>query len=114
METVKVKLENVTIKEYYELEKILKRYGLDTEIISNETDGTELGFGFSELIILLPLLTPIVVELRKAFEAYLDYKKPLKQKISIKLEKNGKKLQIKSENSSLSSIEDFTAFFDDK
>ena len=113
-ERIKVTLENVTVKEYYELEKILKRYGIETEFIMKETDGTEMGFGFNELIILLPLLTPIIAQLRKAFEAYLDYKKPLNQKISVTLEKQGKKLQIKSENNTLPSIEEFTEFFNVK
>lgn len=113
-ERIKVNLENVGTKEYYELEMVLKRYGIETEVIQKETDGTEMGFGFDELIILLPLVTPLVVQLRKAFEAYLDYKKPSNQKISVTLEKEGKKLQIKSENSALPSIEEFTEFFNDK
>lgn len=113
-ERIKVNLENVGIKEYYELEKILKRFGIETEIIKKESDGTEMGFGFNELIILVPLLTPVLVQLRKAFEAYLDYKKPLNQKMCITLEKEGKKLKIKSENITLPSIEEFTNFFNDK
>lgn len=106
-----MKLDNANIKEYFELEKILKRYGIQTEFIQNKADGTEMGFGFSELIILLPLLTPMVVQMRKAFVAYLDYKKPLNQKISITLEKDGKKIQIKCENGDLPSIDEFTTFF---
>lgn len=113
-ERIKVNLENVGVKEYYELEKILKRYGIETEVIQKKTNGTEMGFGFNELIILLPLITPIAVQLRKAFEAYLAYKKPLNQKISVTLERSGKKLQIKSENNTLVSIDEFTEYFNDK
>lgn len=113
MKEIKVKLENASIKEYYELEKILKINGIETKIVLNESDGTEMGFGFNELIILLPLLTPLAVQVRKAFEAYLIYKKPVKQKVSVVLEKKDKKLKIDSENSQLPDIATFSAFFDE-
>lgn len=111
MEDLKVTLENASIKDYYDLEKILKRNGIEVKIIEQSPQGTEMGVSFSELIILLPLLTPIAVQIRKAIEAYLVFKKPLKQEIVVTLEKNGKKMKIQAVNSQFPDIETFRAFF---
>lgn len=113
MNQITVILENANTLDYYELEKILIRNGINAKVNHKELDGSELGLTFEELIILLPLLTPIVVQLRKAFEAFLDYKKPLNRKISITLEKKGKKLQITSENNDLIDIKELSSFFDE-
>ncbi len=111
MNKVTVKLENATTKDYHELKKILDLNGIHSEISHKEYDD-QLGLSFDELIILLPLLVPFAVEVRKAFEAYLDYKKSQKKKTIVHLEKNNKTLKISSENEEIPSLEDFNAFFD--
>lgn len=112
MNKVIVKLENATTKDYHELKKILDLNGIHSEISHKEYDDNQLGLSFDELIILLPLLVPFAVEVRKAFEVYLDYKKSQKKKTIVHLENNNKTLKISSENEEIPSIEDFNTFFD--
>lgn len=112
MEKVKIILVGSSVKEYYELNDILQRHQISSEIIENKGIGDELGFGFEELIILLPAMVPIFIQLRKAFEAYLLYKKPISRRIKIILEKDDKKLEIVSEDGAIVDIEKFEKFFE--
>lgn len=108
---VKVTLENATVADYHELADIFNSADINTKIVTQNTNGTEMGIGFGELIVLLPLLAPFVVQFRKVLVAYFTYKKPLNKKTSITLECNGKKLKIESENESMPSVEQIIAFF---
>lgn len=110
---IKVCLENADIKDYYELNKILIRRNVETKIINKKSDGNELGLSFEELIILLPLLTPITVEISKIIIAYFDYKKSQNKKINIIIEKNNKKFRLESENSKTPTIDEICAFLDE-
>lgn len=107
----KVILENATVADYHELAEIFHTAKINTEIVKQNKTGSEMGFGFGELIVLLPLVLPYVVQFRKVLVAYFTYKKPLNKKTSITLERNGKKLKIESENESMPSIEQFMDFF---
>ena len=90
---VKVTLEDATIADYHELAEIFHTANINTEIVTQNTTGSEMGLGFDELVVLF------------------TYKKPLNKKISITLEHDGKKLKIESENESIPSIEQFMGFF---
>lgn len=108
---IKVTLEDATVADYHELAHIFSSANINTEIVAQNANGSEMGFGFSELVVLLPLLVPFVVQFRKVIVAYFTYKKPLNKKTSITLECNGKRLKIESENESVPSVEQFIAFF---
>jgi hypothetical protein len=108
---VKVTLEDATIADYHELAEIFHTANINTEIVTQNTTGSEMGLGFDELVVLFPLVVPFVVQFRKVLVAYFTYKKPLNKKISITLEHDGKKLKIESENESIPSIEQFMGFF---
>ncbi len=111
MDKYRITLENSKMIDYYELEKTLKRSGIDTIIQNKESDGTELGEVFDGLIILLPLLTPAVIQLRKAIDSYFKYKKSQTKKVSITIEKNGKKMKIDTENADVPDVNKFLQFF---
>lgn len=108
---IKVILNEATVADYYELERIFNSGNIKSEIVTQNTDGTEMGIGFNELIVLLPLLTPCVIEFRKILIAYFKYRKPLNKKTTITLENNGKKLKIESENEAMPSVDEFMIFF---
>lgn len=109
--TIKVILNEATVDDYYELERIFNSGNIKSKIVTKNTDGTEMGFGFNELVVLLPLLVPFVIQFRKILVAYFKYKKPLNKKTSITLEYNGKKIKIESENAAMPSVEQFMDFF---
>lgn len=108
---IKVILNEATVADYYELERIFNSGNIKSEIVTQNTDGTEMGIGFNELIVLLPLLTPFVIQFRKILVAYFKYKKPLNKKTTITLEYNGKKLKIESDNEAMPSVDEFMIFF---
>lgn len=108
---IKVILTNATIDDYYELERVFKSGNINAEILTKNASGAEMGFGFSELVVLLPLLTPFVIQFRKVLTAYWTYKKPLNKKRSVILECNGKKLKIESENDEMPSVDELMVFF---
>lgn len=110
---IKITLDHAAVADYYELESIFNSGNIKAEIMTQDSDGTEMGFGFRELIVLLPLLTPFVIQFRKILIAYFAYKKPLNKNTSITLECNGRKLEIKEKNGSVPSIEELMIFFDD-
>ena len=107
---VRVILDEANAADYYELERIFRSGNISTEIVTKNTTGTEMGFEFSELIVLLPLLVPYVIQFRKILTAYWIYKKHIK-KIAITLECNGKKLKIESNNGVIPDIDELMAFF---
>lgn len=107
---IKVILNEATVADYYELERIFNLENIKSEIVTQNTDGTEMGIGFNEFIVLLPLLTPFVIQFRKVLVAYFKYKKPLNKKTMITLEYNGKKLIIESENEAMPSVDEFMTF----
>jgi len=108
---IKVTLDNATVADYHELQRIFNSGNINAEILTQDSTGSEMGFGFSELVVLLPLIVPFVIQLRKILTAYFTYKKPLNSKTSVTLECNGKKLKIESENEPIPSVEEFMAFF---
>lgn len=110
-EKVKIALDDATMADYYELKDILATGNISAEIETKGTTGNEMGFEFNELVVLLPLLTPYVVQLRKVLVAYFTYKKPLDKKTQVTLEYKGKKLKITSENEMLPSVEELMTFF---
>ena len=110
---VKIIIEGGAISDYYELESILKTGGINASIINDEMNGSELGLGFGELIVLIPLITPVIIELRKIIVSYLKYRQPLNKKTSIDLEYNGKKIRIESENDTIPNIDELMTFFND-
>lgn len=114
MEKYRVVLENSKVKDYYELERVLKRSGVDVSIQNPDSDGTEMGSVFDSLIILLPLVTPTVIQLLKALSTYFEYKKTQAKKVSIVIEKNGKTMRIETENIDILSAEEFISFFSDE
>ncbi|OQB13702.1 MAG: hypothetical protein BWY15_01550 [Firmicutes bacterium ADurb.Bin193] len=75
-----------------------------------DRDGSELGFGFEELVILLPLAVPVLVELKQILESFLDYLSTTK-KVKILLEKDNKKLEIDTANGKIPDIKDLEKFF---
>lgn len=111
MDKYRITLENSKMADYYELEETLKRSGIDTLMQNKKSDGTELGVVFDGLIIFLPLLTPAIIQLRKAVASYFDYKKSQAKKVSITIEKNGKKIKIDTENADIPSVDEFLQFF---
>lgn len=111
MDEYRITLKNSTATDYDELEKVLKRSGINVSIQEPKYDGTEMGGIVESLIILLPLLTPSIIQLRKALHSYFIYKKSQQKKIFIILEKNGKRMEIKTENTDIPGIEDFENFF---
>lgn len=108
---IKINIDEATVADYYELERIFKTGNISAEIVTKSTTGVEMGFGFSELIVLLPLLTPFVIQFRKVLSSYWAYKKNLKKKTSITLECNGRKLKIESENDVVPSVDELMVFF---
>ena len=108
---IRVTLESSDVAEYYELAEIFHSSDICVEIVTQKANGAEMGVSFSELVVLLPLVVPFIVQFRKILVAYFKYKKTLKKKTSITLECNGKKLKIESENESMPSVEQFMAFF---
>lgn len=112
MNEIKVVLHDSDEAEYYQFAEILKAYGIENKIVEKTGDGNEMGFGFSELIVLLPVLVPVLVEFRKALESYLNYKKSRVSKVDITLEKGNKKLHINTENSELPDIDNLKSFFE--
>lgn len=108
---IKVILNEPDISDYYLFSDILAEFGIDNEIIESEQEGNELGFDFSELIVLLPILLPYLEQLRKAVEAYFDYKKSMVAKVEVTLKNGEKELHINSENSEIPDIDTLVKFF---
>lgn len=109
---VKIILDNATAAEYYELERILSSGNIKTEIVPQKVLGSdEMGIEFNELVVLLPLLTPFVIQLRKIIVAYFAYKKPINKKTSITLVCNGRKIKIDSENETIPDVDQLLTFF---
>lgn len=113
MDKYRVILEGSKISDYYEFEKVLKKNGIDASVINAESKGDEMGLAFEGLVILLPLLTPAFIQFRKALKSYFDYKKSQRKRISVTLEKNGKKLKIEAENEDIPDVSAFMRFFAD-
>lgn len=111
MDEYRIILEKPKMVDYYELEKTLKRSGIDTLMQNQKSDGTELGVVFDGLIVLLPLLTPAIIQLRKAIISYFEYKKTQTKKVSITIEKNNKKIKIDTENANIPSVDELLQFF---
>ena len=107
----KVNLNKTDISDYYLFSNILSKYGIENKIIEKDQEGNELGFDFSELIVLLPVLLPFLEQLRKAVEAYFDYKKGMVAKVEVTLKNGNKELHISSENSEIPDIETLEKFF---
>lgn len=101
-------------KEYIDFSKILNVHGIKTAMVQSAGDGNEMGVGFEELVILLPLLTPVIVEFRKALEAYFAYKKPMNKKKSITLQNGNKKMIIEGENCDIPDVKTLKEFLEDK
>ena len=112
-EKFKITLSDATMADYYELKDIFVAGNISAEIETKDMTGNEMGLELSELVVLLPLLVPFVVQLRKVLVAYFTYRKPLNKKTCVTLEYRGRKLKIESENESVPSIEDFMTFFDE-
>lgn len=109
---VKIILDDATVAEYYELERILNSGNIKAKIVPQKECGTdEMGIGFNELVVLLPLLTPFVIQLRKIIVAYLTYKKPMNRKTSISLVYNDRKIKIDLENETIPDIDKLLSFF---
>ena len=110
-ERLNIKLMDATTADYHELKDILVAGDINAQIETKNTTGSEMGLDFNELVVLLPLLTPAIIQLRKVLVAYFTYKKPLNKKTRVTLEYKGKKLKIESQNEVMPSVEEFIAFF---
>ena len=111
---IKVVLDGATAADYYELERIFNSGSIAAEIVTQKADGTEMGFDFRELIVLLPLAASFMIQFRKILVAYLKYKKTSNKKTVITLENGAKKLKIESENDMIPSIDEFMTFFNEE
>ena len=110
MDKVNIRIEGTNVSDYYILHDILKKKNIPSEIKEHEGNGNELGFGFEELIILLPLTYPILKQLTDAFASYLSYRSTTK-KVRIVLERDNKKLKIESGDGKLPDIKVYEDFF---
>lgn len=102
-----IRLVNVNVKDYYTLADILKRHNINNELRENKITEDSLGFGFSELVVLLPLTVPLIAELRQAFESYLNYKSA-SNKVRILIEKDNEKLEVEGDSGKL--VQDLKVF----
>ena len=107
---INIFIENGSGSEYAELEKILQNNSFKTERKSN-LNSDEMGFDFADLVILLPVVYPFVVELRKTLCSYLSYKKTQTPEFKLTLENNGKKLHMEAKNMNIPNIDEFNSFF---
>lgn len=108
---VKIILENATVAEYYELERILISGKINAKIVPQKDFTTdEMGMEFNELVVLLPLLTTAVVQLRKIIVAYFTYKKTTNKKTSITIVFNDRKVKIDSENEPIPDVNQLLEF----
>ncbi|MCL2563280.1 MAG: hypothetical protein FWE08_04515 [Oscillospiraceae bacterium] len=114
MENVHIEINGGNVSDYYYLADLLKKINVRTEIKEQESTGEELGCCFQDLIILLPLATPVIAELRQMLDSYLSYLsvKNANKQVKLMLQKGSKKLELESESGRLPDVEDYYGFFE--
>jgi len=114
MEKIQVEIQGGNVSDYYYLKDSLKQINVDANINEPKSTCEGLGFGFQELIILLPLAVPVLIELRQMFDSFLKYlsSKNANKQVKIIMVNGDKKLEIYSKNGKLPDIEEYRKFLE--
>ena len=108
---INICLNNGTMADYDELERILKTATFKTVREETNSNSNGMGMDLGALAVMLPVVYPYIVELRKTLSSYFSYKQSRTKEFSITLENDGKKLEMNVKNYDLPSISEFMAFF---
>lgn len=111
MEKINIYLDNGTMEDYDELERILKTAAFKTVRTEDNSNPNGMGIDWGTLAVMLPVIYPYIVELRKTLVSYFSYKKSQTKEFSIALENNGKRLEMNVKNADVPSIDEFMTFF---
>ena len=98
--------------DYDELEKVLKTATFEVVRAAEKSNPNGMGIDWSSLVVLLPALYPYIVEFRKTLKSYLSYKQSMTKEFSLRLENNGKQIEINGKNIDFTSLDDFLEFFE--
>ena len=93
-----VRINSGTAEDYYDLESLLNENGIKTAHLETEENHDAMGLSINTLVIILPLLVPYIVQLRKIWAIYFKYKKSQKQTVELSIEKDDKKIKIKADD----------------
>lgn len=108
---INIYLDKGSMADYDELDRILKTAAFKTVRTEDNSNPNRMGIDWAALAVMLPVVYPYIVELRKTLASYFSYKQSQTKEFSIILENNGKRLEMNVKNVDAPSIDEFMTFF---